>query len=349
MEYRKKEFPGIPNLFLCWFFNIWKLTLLPMCRQSFLYCMGIPPKLPFQSFFLTTSHQAKASHTALNCGDAEFWHPAIHYFVFPSLYVLCEALLRSNWSNEGSIFARECVCECCFCASLEQTEGRTRAKNKKNTHADTHVRAHTHALKPPRRSGLIKKQCSDCRDCVKERMCMHVCVALGLWLKHDRPSNETMYSAGPQGFHLSIQTATSCGSFYGKKKLIISPTVTEQWDGKRERKVVGGGHWWKWRERLAHIMLRPDTVWESLIICWFSLIFPHLSVSHLHFLSLVFDWSVNRNLLVQVHSQQNDFFSLSVFLNPLIFTHWFYPFVLFCFWKPPFIIFSKGALLIISN
>lgn len=154
----------------------------------------------------------------LHCGDVEFWHQMIHYFVFPSLYLLCEALLRSNWSNEGSIFARECVCECRFCASLEQTEGRTRAK-KKNTcgHTCAHAHMHTHALKPQSRSGLIKKQCSDCRDCVKERMCVHVCVALGRWLKHDRPSNETMYSAGPRGFHLSIQTATSCGFFMGKK------------------------------------------------------------------------------------------------------------------------------------
>lgn len=70
-------------------------------------------------------------------------------------------------------------------------------------------------------------------------MCLCVCAcartcafALGRWLQHDCPSNETMYSVGPRGFRLSIRTrhCNELWLFYvekKKKELIISPTVTE--------------------------------------------------------------------------------------------------------------------------
>lgn len=97
-------------------------------------------------------------------------------------------------------------------------------------------RKHTQTHGTQSKSRLIKKHSGDRRDqtvpeCVCERTGerARVCVfTLGRWLKHDRPSNETMYSTGPRGFPFEYSDCNELWLFYVKKKLIISPTVTEQ-------------------------------------------------------------------------------------------------------------------------
>lgn len=90
-----------------------------------------------------------------------------------------------------------------------------------------------------------------------------------------------------------------------KKKLIISPTVTEQWDGERKKRE----RWWWWwwcggidgrGERLAHLVLSPSTVWESLIICWFFFdFFFHLFYQFHNFIKPLWsDWSLIMNLIL---------------------------------------------------
>lgn len=83
--------------------------------------------------------------------------------------------------------------------------------------------------------------------------------------------------------------ATNCGCFMWKKKLIISPTVTERWAGERGR---GGGM--RGSERLAHLILRPDAVWESLISCFSFLCVCLLTLLYPTFHpSSVCNWLVN--------------------------------------------------------
>lgn len=176
---------------------------------------------------------------------------------------LCKASLTSQWNNSACISLSEharclCVCFLCVwvCVSLKQVdcEGRQSAWKHMQRRART----------DQSRSSLIKKHSGDGSDSVKECVCGGRGVLAWSAIKWN--------NMGPRGFHLRIRTLHSnkLWLFYVGKKLIISPTVAEGWDGEEEG---GRRHWRQRGECLTHLILHPDAVWESLINCCFRLLF----------------------------------------------------------------------------